>query len=394
MQYQDGQSLFDIDHRYRGPGYNKEHDEWRRALRTFVDRELMPYVEQWEAAGEIPRELYRKAAALGIMGLGMPEDLGGLPVNDIYYSMIVGEELARTGAGGIASSLLNHTAAIPAIVAFGSHDLKQRIVAPTLAGDWIHGIALTEPDGGSDLANLRTRARREGDHYIVSGSKTFITCGMRGDSFSVAVRTGGEGARGVSLLLIESARDGFSRTPLQKQGWLCSDTATLYFDEVRVPVANLIGEENQGFKYLVMNLNHERLNLASSMNAMSRVCMSDALAWARQRQTFGKKLSDHQVVRHKFAEMARQINTTQAYIDQVATRLQNGETPAADTALMKVQASMTMEFAAREAMQIMGGAGYMRGNRIERIYREVRVNAIGGGSEEILRDLAARQMGV
>ncbi len=393
-QYQDGENLFDIDHQYRGPGYTEEHETWRKSLRKFIAREIMPFVEQWEEAGEVPRELYQKAAAVGFMGLGMPEELGGQPVDDIYYAMTVGDELARTGAGGIATSLLNHTAAIPAIVAYGSEELKQRIVPPTLAGDWIHGIALTEPNGGSDLANLETRADRDGDHYVVTGSKTYITCGMRGDSFSVAVRTGGEGARGISLLVIESEREGFSRTPLKKQGWLCSDTATLYFDQVRVPVGNLIGEENQGFKYLVMNLNRERLNLAAGMNATSRICMSDALAWARQRSTFGKRLCDHQVIRHKFAEMARQINATQAYIDQVATRLQAGEEPAADTALMKVQASLTMEFVAREAMQIMGGAGYMRGSRIERIYREVRVNAIGGGSEEILRDLAARQMGV
>ena len=393
-QYTDGENLFDIDHKYLGPGYNGDHAAWRHTLRKFVEREIMPFVEAWEEAGEVPRDLYRKAAAIGFMGLGMPEELGGMPVDDIYYAMIVCDELARTGAGGIATSLLNHTAAIPAIVAFGNEELKQRIVAPTLSGDWIHGIALTEPSGGSDLANLETRAVRDGDDYVVSGSKTFITCGMRGDSFSVAVRTGGEGVAGISLLVVESDREGFSRTPLKKQGWLCSDTATLYFDGVRVPASNLIGAENQGFRYLVMNLNHERLNLSSGMNAMSRVCMSDALEWARQRMTFRKRLCDHQVIRHKFAEMARHINATQAYIDQVATRLQAGEKPAADTALMKIQASTTMEYVAREAMQIMGGAGYMRGGRIERIYREVRVNAIGGGSEEILRDLAARQMGI
>ncbi|MEM8800123.1 MAG: acyl-CoA dehydrogenase family protein, partial [Pseudomonadota bacterium] len=199
---------------------------------------------------------------------------------------------------------------------------------------------------------------------------------------------------GVSMLLIDMGLPGVDRTSLKKQGWWCSDTATLYFDQVRVPAANLLGQENAGFAIAMQNFNGERLGMAAGANASARVCLEDALAWARERETFGKRLADHQVIRHKLVEMARQINATQAYVEQCAARLQAGEPIAADLAMLKVQATLTLEFCAREAMQILGGAGYMRGNRVERIYREVRVMAIGGGSEEIMRDLAARQMGI
>jgi acyl-CoA dehydrogenase len=235
---------------------------------------------------------------------------------------------------------------------------------------------------------------RKGDHYVVNGSKMFITAGVRADYYTVAVRTGGEGSGGISLLLLERDMKGFTRTPLKKQGWWASDTAALYFDEVKVPLENLIGAENQGFIGIMRNFNGERIGMAAGANAYARVCFEDALAWARERKTFGKRLADHQVIRHKFAEMARKISATQAWLEQCVVRVKAGETPVADLSLLKVQATLTMEYCAREAMQIMGGAGYMRGCRVERIYREVRVNAIGGGSEEIMRDLAARQLGI
>ena len=287
-----------------------------------------------------------------------------------------------------------HSIGLPPVLAIGSDEMKARIAPQVLAGEKIHALAITEPSGGSDVANLQTRAVREGDEYVVNGSKMFITGGMRADYYTVAVRTGGEGAGGVSLLLIERDRPGFTRTALKKQGWLSSDTAALYFDDVRVPAENLIGAENQGFAGIMRNFNRERIGMSANANAAARVCFEDALAWARERRTFGKRLADHQVIRHKFAEMARQIAATQAWLEQCAVRIMAGETPVADLSLLKVQATLTMEFCAREAMQILGGSGYMRGGRVERIYREVRVNAIGGGSEEIMRDLAARQLGI
>ncbi|MBN8991395.1 MAG: acyl-CoA dehydrogenase family protein [Rhizobiales bacterium] len=384
----------DFDHRYQGPLYKPEHQAWRATLRKFVDTEIMPYVDEWEEAGEFPRDLYRKAAAIGLLGLRYPEEYGGTPVNDPIYSIVTAEELARTGAGGINASLMVHGIGLPPVLAIGSKEMKARVAPQVLAGEKIHALCITEPSGGSDVANLKTRAHRDGDHFVVNGSKMFITGGMRADYYTVAVRTGGEGRKGVSLLLLERDMPGFTRTPLKKQGWWSSDTAALYFDDVRVPVENLIGEENKGFIGIMLNFNNERIGLASSANAYARVCFEDALAWARERRTFGQRLADHQVIRHKFAEMARMIAATQAYLEQCVVRVQDGETPVADLSLLKVQATLTMEYCAREAMQIMGGAGYMRGSRVERLYREVRVNAIGGGSEEIMRDLAARQLGI
>jgi acyl-CoA dehydrogenase len=393
-KFNSGESPVDFDHRYMGPLYNDDHRAWRATLRKFVETEMMPHVDQWEEAGEIPRELYKKAAAVGLLGLGYPAEYGGTPVDDPMYSIVTAEELARMGAGGINASLMVHGIGLPPVLAIGSQAMKSHIAPQVLAGEKIHALAITEPSGGSDVANLKTRAVREGNHYVVNGSKMFITGGMRADYYTVAVRTGDAGAKGISLLLLERDMKGFTRTSLKKQGWWSSDTAALYFDDVHVPVENLIGEENRGFIGIMLNFNRERIGMAAGANAFARVCFEDALAWARERHTFGKRLADHQVIRHKFAEMFRKISATQAWLEQCTTRVKAGETPVADLCMLKVQATLTMEFCAREAMQIMGGAAYMRGCRVERIYREVRVNAIGGGSEEIMRDLAARQLGI
>jgi acyl-CoA dehydrogenase len=218
---------------------------------------------------------------------------------------------------------------------------------------------------------------------------------MNANWVTTAVRTGGEGAGGVSALLIPADLEGVSRTALdKKQGWWCSDTATIYFDNVRVPVGNLVGQENRGFSVIMANFNFERLAMSVAMEAFSRVCLEDAVNWARERKTFGQRLADHQVIRHKIADMKQRINATQCYLSHISAEVEAGRERAGDIALLKVQSSQTMEFCAREAMQILGGRGYMRGSRVARIYREVRVNAIGGGSEEIMRDLAARQYGL
>jgi acyl-CoA dehydrogenase len=375
------------------PNLRAEHAEWRATLRRFLDTEVMPHVDAWDEAGEVPLSLWPKAAAIGLLGLGYPEAYGGTSDGiDIWYRNIVSEELARTSLGGLASSLMVHGIGLPPLVNFASEAIKAEVIPPVLTGEKRISLAITEPSGGSDVAALRTTARRDGDHYVVNGSKTFISGGMRADWFTTAVRTGGEGARGVSVLLIPANLPGVSRTRLErKQGWWCSDTATIYFDEVRVPVANLVGPENAGFLVIMANFNGERMSMAVGMEAFSRVCLEEAVNWARERRTFGKRLADHQVIRHKIAMMKQRINATQAYIQLCARQIHDGSVQPGDIALLKVQASETMEFCAREAMQVLGGAGYLRGNRVERIYREVRVNAIGGGSEEIMRDLAARQ---
>jgi acyl-CoA dehydrogenase len=240
---------------------------------------------------------------------------------------------------------------------------------------------------------LKTTARREGSHYVVNGGKTFITSGMRADWYTVAVRTGGVGRSGISLIVIARDTPGFSRTALKKMGWWSSDTAALYFDNCRVPADHLLGKENQGFELIMRNFNTERIGMAASAIAFARVCLDDAAAYASQRKTFGRALIEHQVIRHKLVDMAMRVNSAQAWLEALAWRTEQGDSPIAEICMLKNLASQTMEFCAREAVQIFGGAGFMRGPKVERIYREVRVNAIGGGSEEILRDLAARQMG-
>ena len=382
--------------RLHNPNMRPEHHEWRTQLRKFMDAEIMPYAQDWDEACHIPIELWPKAAAVGLLGLGYPEEFGGTKEGiDSWHMWIVNEELARIGVGGIPASLMIHGIGLPPVINWGSQALKEMVAPPVLAGEKHISLGITEPGGGSDVAQLATTAVRDGDHYIVNGSKTFISGGMRANWVSTAVRTGGEGARGVSMLLIPTDAEGFSRTLLdKKQGWWASDTATLYFDNVRVPVANLIGEENKGFLVIMTNFNSERMAMAASMEALGRVCLEEAVQWAQQRKTFGKRLADHQVIRHKIAQMKQKLNATQAYIRVCFEAIEAGNANPGDIALLKVQASETMEYCAREAMQILGGIGYMRGNRVERIYREVRVNAIGGGSEEIMRDLAARQYGV
>ena len=379
--------------------FSPEHEQFRSTLREFVTREITPFVNAWDEAGTFPRSLYKRAAELGITGLGYPEEYGGTPV-DVFYHLVAAEEFARSGGGGVSASLNSHTIGLPPILNHGCEELKRRVIPSVLAGDAIAALAVTEPSGGSDVAALRTTAVRDGEHYIVNGEKTFITSGMRADFFTVAVRTdpANKGAGGISALLIEGNTPGLSRTELKKMGWWSSDTAHLHFDNCRVPVQNLIGVENKGFKTFMSNFNAERLSLAASACGYAQVCLDEALDWARQRHTFGQALSERQVMRHKLMDMALRIDAARCLVYELAYRIkhQAGDPTqlVARICMAKVLATQAMQFCADQAIQILGGMGYMRGTKSERIYREVKVMMIGGGSEEILKDLAARQLGI
>ncbi|PRQ02140.1 Acyl-CoA dehydrogenase [Enhygromyxa salina] len=374
------------------PGWTDEHEQLRRTVRGFVERELEPNINAWEEAGEFPRALYTKAAELGLLGLGFPEAYGGTPV-DAFAQLLITEELARAGSGGVLASLMSHGIGLPPIIALGSDALKQRIAPAVIAGEQISALAITEPSGGSDVARLRTTARREGDHYIVDGSKTFITSGMRADWITTAVRTGGPGMQGISLLAIPGDAPGLTRTKLDKMGWWSSDTATLYFDGCEVPAANLIGPEHGGFMGIMVNFNGERMMLAALALGLARVCYDEALAWARERETFGKPLVRHQVIRHKLVDMATSIRAVECVLDDLAWRIDRGEVPIPEVCMAKNLATACVELCAKEAVQILGGAGFIRGVKSERIYRETKVLSIGGGAEEIMKELAARQLG-
>ncbi len=379
--------------------YSPAHEDFRRMLRRFVEQEISPYANQWDEEETFPLELYRKAAGIGLLGLGFPAEYGGTPDADMFFHLIVSEEMTRAGSGGVLASLLSHSIGAPPIMHAGSKELKARVLPSILSGEKISALAITEPSGGSDVAALKTRARREGAHYVVNGEKIFITSGMRADCVTVAVRTDPEskGAAGISLLLVESGMPGFTRTPLKKMGWWASDTAHLRFEDCRVPVENLIGEEGRGFQTIMRNFNMERFNLAAGAYGFARVCYEDALAWARERTAFGQRLIDLQTVRHKLVEMQMQIGMTRALLEDTAWRMgdpsQSGGDLVAQICMLKNCATRTMQFCADAAVQTLGGMGYMRGTRVERIYREVKVNMIGGGAEEVMKDLAARQLG-
>ena len=377
--------------------------EDQRALIDTVERfareAVAPNVTAWDAAGEFPREVYPQAGELGLLGLGYPEALGGTPAPWSARNAM-SQTLARVGgSGGFMASLFSLNIGLPPVMAHGAVALQQAVVPAVLRGEKIAALGITEPDGGSDVAALKTTAQRDGDHYVVNGEKIFITSGMRCDWITLAVRTdpGSKGASGISMLLVDCNTPGVSRTRLDKMGWLCSDTAHLRFDNVRVPAANLIGEEGGGFRIIMGNFNGERLAMSAMALGFAQACFDEALAWARQRQTFGAALIERQVVRHKLMDMQMRIQSTQAWVDALGARADAGDQGpewVAQVCLLKNHATQAMQFCADAAVQILGGMGYMRGTVSERIYREVKVMMIGGGAEEIMKDLAARQSGL
>ena len=369
-------------------------DAFRASVRRFVEREIAPNVDAWDEAGSFPRALYGDAAAAGLLGLGYPEHLGGAPAG-LAWRLIASEEVARAGSGGLLASLFSHAIGLPPIVAHGSDTLQRRIVPDVLAGRKIAALAITEPGAGSDVARLGCRARRDGDAWVIDGEKAYITSGLRADWLTVAVRTGGPGASGISLIAVPGDATGLERAPLAKMGWWCSDTARLAFVGCRVPAEHLIGSENQGFRAIMDNFNGERLLMASAACTFAVVCYDEALAWARQRKTFGQTLVEHQVVRHKLVDMRMRIFSARAWIDSLVDRCDSGALDGdavAELCLLKNHATQAMQFCADQAVQILGAMGFVRGTKSERIYREAKVMMIGGGSEEIMKELAARQL--
>jgi acyl-CoA dehydrogenase len=369
---------------------------FRDGVRAWVDAEVAPFVREWDEAGSFPRELYRRAAQMGLLQLGYPDHLGGTPCA-MAFRLAAAQEIARAGSGGLMASLFSHNIGLPPIVEHAHPALQQRIVPTVLAGEAIAALAITEPGGGSDVARLRTTARLDGDHWVIDGEKTFITSGLRADWLTVAVRTGGPGAGGISLIAVPGASPGLQRTELDKMGWWCSDTAHLRFEGVRVPADHLIGPENAGFRMIMANFNGERLLMSAGACAFAQVCLDEALDWARTRQTFGQPLVAHQVVKHRLMDMRMRIRASEAMLQEVCARFEahpNDPDTVADLCLLKNQATQTMQFCADAAVQTLGGMGYVRGTQSERIYREVKVMMIGGGAEEIMKELAARQLGL
>jgi acyl-CoA dehydrogenase len=370
----------------------EEHQELRRQLRRFVADRLAPQVDRWEREQSFPRELYAELGRHGFLGLGFPESYGGAG-GDLMHQLILVEELTRSGSSGLAAGLGSLAIALPPILAAGNEEQKQRWAPRILSGEWISALAITEPEAGSDVASLRTRARREGDEWVISGSKMFITSGARADLITLAARTGGPGAEGVSVFVVETDRPGFTvGEKLDKLGWHASDTAELSFDELRVPADSLLGEENGGFAVLMHNFAGERLILAAQAVTIAELALEAALGYAAERQVFGRPIAKFQVNRHRLAEMATGVDVCRTYVWALASRVVAGEARSKEVAMAKNAATDMAQRVVDQALQLHGGYGYMREYLVERLYRDVRLYSIGGGTREIMNELIARQL--
>lgn len=378
--------------------FDETHHALRESVARFVAKEITPYIDEWEENNGFPRELYKKAGDAGFLGLGFDEALGGTK-GDVFHKVVFTEEIMRCTSGGLVASLGSLDIAIPPIAKWGSKELKEKVIPRVVSGEKIAALAITEPSGGSDVANIKTRAEKvstkDGEFYKVNGSKTFITSGLRADYYTVAVRTGGEGFGGISLLMIEKGTPGFTTgKSLKKMCWWASDTAELFFDDCLVPVANLIGAENTGFFAIMANFQNERLALAGIANMTSQMALEEAIKYSKEREAFGRSVAKYQVIKHKLVEMATRLEISKTMTYNVAANMNNGVDQVKEVSMAKNFATDTSDFITYEAVQIFGGHGLMRENVVERLYRDNRILSIGGGTREIMNEIVAKQMGL
>ncbi len=372
--------------------FEESHRIFRQTVARFVDREIRPHIDDWEEAGEFPKDLYARAGEIGLLAVCYPEEWSGFQ-GDVFHEVVVTEELTRSGSGGLAAGLMSHAIALPPILALGTQEQKQRFIPPVLRGEKIAALGITEPGGGSDVAAVKTRAVRDGDSYVVNGSKTMITSGSRADFVTMAVRTGGEGHRGVSLLVVETDTPGFTASKkLRKMGWWASDTAELALQDVRIPTENLLGAEGAGFYGIMQNFQKERLYLALMANTTAQMALDESLAYARVREAFGRTLTGFQVTRHKLVDMATLVEVSREFTYRVAARIQAGEHVIKEISMAKNFAAEICDKVCHAAVQIHGGYGYMREYLVERLYRDSRILSIGGGTTEIMKEIISKMI--
>ena len=374
-------------------------NDFRMSLRKWVHKEVIPNINSWDEAGRVPRAVFKAAGDLGVLGVGYPTEYGGLgnDRNDLSVLLLVNEELCRAGSGGLCAALSAHHISLPPVVALGNESLKQKVIPSVLSGTKTMSLGVTEPSGGSDVANMETVATLQGDCYVVNGAKTYITGGMEADYITLAVRTGSSGPSGITLLCVEKDTPGLECTELHKTGWWCSDTATLTFDDCHVPTTHVLGRENEGFMGVMRNFNCERIMLAAQAIYFSDLLIEEASSWAQQRKTFGQRLVDHQAIRHRIVDMKMHAIGSRALLNQTVEKYRvngGGDAIVDEICMLKNMSTDCMQLCADGAVQVLGGAGYVRGHSVERLYREVKVMQIGGGSTEIMKDLAAKQMGL
>jgi acyl-CoA dehydrogenase len=373
--------------------FDESHVEYRHIVRRFATEEIAPHAEKWEEDQLFDVALYRKAAEAGVLGPSFPEGYGG-GGGDIFHGIVAGEELQRGGCTGAVMGLGSLAISIPPILLLGTEEQKQRFIPPVLAGEKIAALAITEPDAGSDVAGVRTRAVLAGDHYVMNGAKTFITSGVRADIVVVLARTGDDPHGGLTFFVVEKGMEGFSVSrALKKTGWWASDTAELAFVDVKVPVANRLGAEGTGFIALMQNFESERLMLAVNGYAIAQIAFEEALRYANERQAFGRSIVKFQVIKHKLAEMATKIVGAKALTYQCAARMNEGQKIPAEVAMAKNLCAEVAQSVCWEAVQIHGGMGYMRESLVERLSRDARLLPIGGGTHEVMNEIICRMMG-
>jgi alkylation response protein AidB-like acyl-CoA dehydrogenase len=372
--------------------YDDDHEQFRSAFRTFLERHAVPHTDEWEEHGIIDRGYWSQAGRAGFIGFEVPELHGGLGISDFRYNTVINEEIVQSGVNGDAFTMANDVLA-PYLIELTDESQAARWLPRFVSGELIVALALSEPQGGSDLAALATTGTIGGDHIVINGSKTFITSGASADLVLVLVRTGEADGRGMTLVAVEADTPGFSRgAPMHKIGRRAQDTAELFFSDCEVPAANIVGEPGAGFRLVMRNLARERLSIAVNGVCVARRALELALDHARERKTFGRRLVDHQTIRHAIAEMHTAIEVTQSHIDRCITALSAGELSAVDAAAVKFHAT-ELEFAtADRCLQLFGGYGYMEEYPIARLWRDARVTRIYGGANEIMREIVGRDI--
>ena len=370
--------------------FNEEHILFRKSLQDFVAKEVTPFVDQWEEEGRVPKNVFKKLGDMGLFGLGIEEKYGGMST-DVFYTVILIEELNKCRSGGTAASLLAHsTLALEHLKQQGSEHLKQHYLIPGIKGDKTGCLAITEPHAGSDVASLKTKAIKKEDHYLVSGSKTFITNGVHADFIVAAVRTGNEGYDGITMMVIDHQSDGLEARPLKKLGWHASDTAEISFDNVKVPFDNIIGEENMGFYYIMQRFELERLVLSLGSIAAAEDALEYALQYMSEREAFGRSINKFQVLRHHIAQLSSEIACQKAFNYQICKSFDDQQDVKKECAMSKLLSTELMDKVSYQVLQFLGGYGYMEEYKAARIFRDSRIGTIGGGTSEIMREIIAK----
>jgi acyl-CoA dehydrogenase len=376
------------------PPFTQEHEDFREAVRRFVETELHPHAREWEDARWFPNEVFERLAELGYLGLKYEEEYGGQGGGYVADAVFT-EELSRCGSGGLAAGIGAHTSiAMPPIWKFGTEDQKQRYLVPGIRGEKIGALGITEPDAGSDVAGIKTTARKVDGGYVVNGSKMFITNGVRADFIVTAVKTTSEGGHhGISFLIVDRG-EGMEASKIEKMGWHASDTALIAFDDVAVPDANLLGEENQGFYLIMANFQWERLLMALGSVGGMQAMFERTLEYAKERTAFGRPIGSHQVIRHKLAEIALRIEAGRDLTYHALRRFVDGADAVQEVTMAKLATQRAAFDTADDCLQIHGGAGYMVEYDIERAARDARLGPIGGGTDEIMKEILGKSFGL